>query len=66
MSPKVTLFNFLCNDIIRNSYILGEHFLKIDTLDNSWRLEFDSTIRLLNKINRSLWSYTLRHHPHKC
>ena len=59
-------FNFLCNHIIRNSYILGEHFLKIDTLDNLWRLEFDSTIKLLNKINRSLWSYALRHHPHKC
>ena len=59
-------FNFLCNDIIHNSYILGEHFLKIDTLDNWWRLEFDSTIKLLNKINRSLWSYTLRHHPHNC
>ena len=42
-------FNFLCNDIIHNSYILGEHFLKIDTLDNSWRLKFDSTIILLKQ-----------------
>ena len=59
-------FIFLCTEIIENSYVLGEHFLTIDSDENGWRCNFDETIYLMYRINRSLWAYTLRYHPHYC
>ena len=60
------LFVHLCREIITNSYLLGEHFLAIDTEDNAWRHTFDEPIQLIHRINKSLWTYALSYHPHKC
>ena len=60
------LFIFLCTEITENSYVVGEHFLKIDSDENGWRHNFDETIYLMYRINRSLWAYTLRYHPCYC
>ena len=60
------LFDLLCHKIIKNSYILGENFLKIDTDDLCWRQAFDQTIYLLHRINKSLWTYSLKYHPVRC
>ena len=59
-------FIFLCREIIRNSYLLGEHFLNIDTDENAWRSTFDETVQLVHRINKSLWTYSLMHHPRNC
>ena len=60
------LLKELCDKIVKHSYILGEHFLKIDTDKNSWRSDFDETIYLLHRINCSLWRYTLGYHAKNC
>ena len=59
-------FIFLCTEITKNSYVLGEHFLTMDSDENGWRRNFDETIYLMYRINRSLWVYTLRNHPCYC
>ena len=56
----------MCREIKRNSYLVGEHFLEIDAEENAWREEFDETIYLMYRINRSLWAYCLRYHPCHC
>ena len=60
------LFIDLCQNIIKHSYILGEHFLEIDTGNNSWRELNDEPIYLLHRINKSLWTYGLTYHLRKC
>ena len=63
---RLELLKELCDKIVKHSYILGEHFLKIDTEENSWRSDFDKTIYLLHKINRFLWRYALGYHTMNC
>ena len=63
---RAHFFVHRCKEIIKNSYILGEYFLKIDMEDELWRDNFDESIYLMYRINRSLWSYNLKYHPRHC
>ena len=65
-SQRSQLFTELCQNIVQHSYVLGEHFLQIDTDHDSWRQFNDQAIYLLHRINQSLWSYGLTFHPTKC
>ena len=60
------LLKELCDKIVKHSSILGEHFLKIDMDENCWRSDFDETVYLLHRINRSLWRYALGYHAKNC
>ena len=54
------LFTELCQNMIQHSYVLGEHFLQIDTDHDSWRQFNDQAIYLCHM------SYGLTFHPTKC
>ena len=60
------LFTELTKKIVKHSYILGKHFMKIDSDDLRWKEEFDETIYLMHKVNHSLWNYVLNYHLQKC
>ena len=60
------LFSDFCEKIIEQTYVLGDHFLKIETDDNLWRFSNDKAIFLLKRINRFLWTYALTYHAKKC